>query len=117
MGGSFDSGFSIGDEGGKTIHFFGEPADFWVAIIAAAGLFGAVAAKKCPILRAPVIEPKAIFASDFGAQLFENWIWPHAVFVGNAGEIGEVAGADFARERGGDEGLAARGQLQAVGRQ
>src|SRR5258706_2544811 len=98
IGSAFDSIFGIGDQGGETFHFFGNPADVGVAMVAAAGLFGAVAAQERPVLRAPVIEPKAILGAHFLAQLFKGWIGPGAIFVRGASQIREVARANFARE-------------------
>ena len=56
--------FLLADQWLKFLHFLGEPADFWIVVVTAAGLFHAIAAEEGPVLRPPVIEPEAVFGGN-----------------------------------------------------
>jgi len=72
-------------------------------VVAAAGDGGAIAAEEGPVLRAPVVEPKAVFGDDGLADFFE----------GGGSEVGRV-NAELAGEFGGKENMPSRGDLEAV---
>src|SRR3954469_2063815 len=117
MRSAFDSSFGISDERSEAFHFLREPADFRIAMIAAARLFGAVATEKGPILRTPIIKPQTILRANFLSQLFKRGIRPNAVFVRNARVCSHIAGADLARECRCQDCLAARRELKSIGGQ
>src|SRR5207302_9312788 len=83
-------------------------------MITAARLFGAVATQERPILRTPVIEPKAVFRYDSLAEALERGVGPNAVLVRRAGTLGEFTEAELSRESARDKCVTTRRKLKAI---
>src|SRR5439155_19936916 len=83
-------------------------------MIAAARLFGAVAAQERPILRTPVIEPKAVFRYDCLTESLERGVGPNAVRVRRAGSFGAFTEAELSRERARNKCVTTQRKLKAV---
>src|SRR5207302_9468191 len=83
-------------------------------MMAAARLFGAIAAQERPILRTPVIEPKAVFRYDSLAEALERGVGPNAVLVRHTGTVGEFTEAELSRESAGDKGVITRRTPKAI---
>ena len=82
-----------------------------IPVVAAARLGGSIAAKECPVLGTPVIEPESILL-DY--RLAERFVWRRIPgSIGSNGKHGRIE-AERASEGGGDKCVAARSQLEAV---